>query len=116
MAQLKAFIEGRSPVTFVDLFAGAGGITSAPATVREEDKVTVYEAISDLDFIGNGEVCTHYGKPTRQPKYEGLLRRRKVDGEIHEDGMTFAEWSKVGRLNHPMTSKNNPKGRSTRRW
>ena len=27
MAQLDKFTEGRKPVTFVDLFAGAGGIS-----------------------------------------------------------------------------------------
>ncbi|MBQ8957025.1 MAG: DNA cytosine methyltransferase [Bacteroidales bacterium] len=92
--------QNRERVVFIGSRNDQTPITSVPATVREEDKVTVYEAISDLDFIGNGEVCTNYAKPTRQPKYDGLLRRRKVDGEINDDGMTFAEWSKVGRLNH----------------
>lgn len=27
MAEKKEFIEGKTPVTFVDLFAGAGGIS-----------------------------------------------------------------------------------------
>ena len=31
-------------------------ITDIPATVSKDEKVTVFEAISDLDFIGNGEI------------------------------------------------------------
>ena len=75
-------------------------IKSVPATVNKEDKVTVYEAISDLDFIGNGETLTQYAEPVSHPEYDGLIKHRKVDGEITEEGKTFAEWSREGRLNH----------------
>lgn len=92
--------QNRERVVFIGSRNDQEPIKSVPATVTEEDKVTVYEAISDLDFIGNGEVCTTYAKPAHHPKYDVLIRRRKVDGEITSDGMTFAEWSKIGRLNH----------------
>lgn len=92
--------QNRERVVFIGSRNDQEPIKSVPATVREEDKVTVYEAISDLDFIGNGEICTSYAKPIHQPKYDVLIRRRKVDGELTENGKTFAEWSKEGRLNH----------------
>lgn len=92
--------QNRERVVFIGSRNDQKPIKSVPATVNKEDKVTVYEAISDLDFIGNGEIRTEYGKPKPCPKYEVLIRHRKVDGEFAEDGKTFAEWSRIGRLNH----------------
>lgn len=92
--------QNRERVVFIGSRNDQKPIKSVPATVNKEDKVTVYEAISDLDFIGNGEIRTEYGKPKHCPKYEVLIRHRKVDGEFAENGKTFAEWSRIGRLNH----------------
>jgi DNA (cytosine-5)-methyltransferase 1 len=94
--------QNRERVVFIGSRNDQEPIKEIPATVKKEDRVTVYEAISDLDYIGNGEVCTSYGTPPTNPKYDGLIRKRKVDGEFAEDGeaKTFAEWSKAGRLSH----------------
>ena len=94
--------QNRERVVFIGSRKDQKPIKSIPATVSNEDRVTVYEAISDLDFIGNGEVCTTYGTPPKNPQYDGLIRRRKVDGPFAEDdeAKTFAEWSKAGRLSH----------------
>lgn len=94
--------QNRERVVFIGSRNDQNPIKEIPATVKKEDRVTVYEAISDLDFIGNGEVCTEYKTPPTNPKYDGLIRKRKVDGEYAEDGeaKTFAEWSKDGRLSH----------------
>ena len=92
--------QNRERVVFIGSRNDQRPVNSIPATVKQEEKVTVFEALSDLDFIGNGEVCTTYGMPERHPEYDGLIKRRKVDGEISEDGKTFAEWSKQGRLKH----------------
>lgn len=92
--------QNRERVVFIGSRNDQKPIKSVPSTVKTEDKVTVYEAISDLDFIGNGETRTEYAQPVLHPEYEGLIKHRKVDGEIAEDGMTFAEWSRVGRLSH----------------
>lgn len=92
--------QNRERVVFIGSRNDQEPIKSIPATVKEEEKVTVYEALADLVFIGNGEICTKYAKPNHHPKYDGLIRRRKVDGGLSEEGMTFAEWSRVGRLNH----------------
>ena len=90
--------QNRERVVFIGSRNDQEPIKEIPATVKKEDRVTVYEAISDLDYIGNGEVCTSYGTPPTNPKYDGLIRKRKVDGEFAEDGeaKTFAEWSKAG--------------------
>lgn len=94
--------QNRERVVFIGSRNDQKPIKEIPATVRQEDKVTVYEAIADLDFIGNGEVRTEYSTPEPHPEWEGLIRRRKVDGEISdkEQAHTFAEWSKTGRLSH----------------
>ena len=92
--------QKRERVVFIGSRNDQKPVKSIPATVKKEDRVTVYEAISDLDYIGNGEVCTSYGTPPANPKYDGLIRKRLVDGEFAEDGKTFAEWSKAGRLSH----------------
>lgn len=94
--------QNRERVVFIGSRNDQEPIKEIPATVKKEDRVTVYEAISDLDYIGNGEISTSYGTPPTNPKYDGLIRKRKVDGEFAEDGeaKTFAEWSKVGRLSH----------------
>ena len=94
--------QNRERVVFIGSRNDQKPIKEIPATVKKEDRVTVYEAISDLDYIGNGEVSTSYGTPPTNPKYDGLIRKRKVDGEYAEDGeaKTYAEWSKSGRLSH----------------
>ena len=100
--------QNRERVVFIGSRNDQKPITSIPATVKQEEKVTVYEALSDLDFIGNGEVCTTYATPEPHPEYDSLIKRRKVDGEITDDGKTFADWSKQGRLNHRFTFECQP--------
>ena len=94
--------QNRERVVFIGSRNDQKPIKTIPATVKKEDKVTVFEAISDLDFIGNGEVRTTYAEPEPHPELDGLIRHRKVDGEIcnEEDAKTFAEWSREGRLSH----------------
>lgn len=92
--------QNRERVVFIGSRYDQKPIKEIPPTVEKTDRVTVYEAISDLDFIGNGEVCTHYGTAPKHPQYDGLIRKRKVDGAFSEDEMTFAEWSRTGRLSH----------------
>ena len=97
--------QNRERVVFIGSRNDQSPIASIPATVKNEDKVTIYEAISDLDFIGNGETRTTYSAAPVHPEWDGLIRRRKVDGEIIEgnDSHTFAEWSRIGRLAHRFT-------------
>lgn len=94
--------QNRERVVFIGSRNDQKPIKGVPATVKKEEKVTVYEAISDLDFIGNGEVRTTYATPEPHPELDSLIKQRKVDGEISCDSQahTFAEWSKMGRLSH----------------
>ena len=94
--------QNRERVVFIGSRNDQKPIKEVPATVKPDEKVTVYEAIADLDFIGNGEVRTEYATPEPHPEWDGLVKRRKVDGEITDtdEAKTFAEWSKAGRLSH----------------
>ena len=92
--------QNRERVVFIGCRNDQKIIKSIPATVGKDEKVTVYEAIADLDFIGNGEIKNKYESPVSHPEYDSLLRRRKVDGEIINNGKTYAEWSREGRLGH----------------
>lgn len=97
--------QNRERVVFIGSRNEQKPIKEIPATVKKEDKVTVYEAIADLDFIGNGEVRTSYATPEPHPEWEELIKHRKVDGEITDEPQahTYAEWSKIGRLSHRFT-------------
>lgn len=95
--------QNRERVLFIGCRKDQDLIDAIPPTVSNEEKVTVYEAIHDLDFIANGSIETTYGSNYRIiPQYEPLLRRREVQGPI-SDGkgtMTYAAWSKEGRFGH----------------
>ncbi len=85
-------------------------IDDVPPTVTDEEKVTVYEAIHDLDFIGNGSMETSYGTRRVINECESLIRTREVQGHLSksDDAHTFAEWSKIGRFGHRFTFSREP--------
>ena len=74
---------------------------------RRYEKVTVFEALHDLDFIGNDEEATEYAEVDIEARFNGsskrmlsLLRKRTISGKIEEiAGITYSEWSRKGRLN-----------------
>lgn len=94
--------QNRERVLFIGCRKDQELIDAVPPTVSEEEKVTVYEAIHDLDFLGNGSIADTYGRQRIIPEYESLIRRREVQGHISEanDTHTFSEWSKIGRFGH----------------
>lgn len=94
--------QNRERVLFIGCRKDQELIDNIPATVSEEEKVTVYEAIHDLDFIGNGSMETSYGQRRIIPDYEPLIRTREVQGCLSSsnEAHTFAEWSKIGRFGH----------------
>lgn len=102
--------QNRERVVFIGSRNDQKPIKEIPATVRKEERVTIYEAISDLDFIGNGEVRTSYAATQPHTEWDGLIRSRKVDGEVskEKDAKTFAEWSREGRLSHRFTFDKQP--------
>lgn len=102
--------QSRDRVLFIGCRKDQQLITEIPYTVDEAQKVCIYEAIADLDFIGNGETRTEYNDDYhRIAEYEDRVCRREVSGRIHHEGeqvdgnvpqtATYAEWSKNGRLN-----------------
>lgn len=95
--------QNRERVVFIGCRNDQEVITEIPSTVKEEDKVKVYEAIWDLNMIGNGEVVNTYNTPTLINEYERTKRLRGVQGEPEKDGHLFSEWSRTGRLNHRFT-------------
>lgn len=92
--------QNRERVVYIGSRKDQKPIKSIPATVSEDQKVTVYEAINDLDFIGNGETKTEYEFVPEHPQYDGLVHNRTVDGSYDPQGKTYAAWSREGRLGH----------------
>ena len=102
--------QNRERVLFIGCRNDQKLITEIPATVSKDERVTVFEAISDLDFIGNGETRTEYGKVKKNKELDGLIRTRALTGalESDEEKHTFHEWSRMGRLGHRFTFECRP--------
>ena len=102
--------QNRERVLFIGCRNDQKLITEIPATVSKDEKVTVFEAISDLDFIGNGEMQTEYGKVKKNRELDWLVRPRALTGavESEEEKHTFYEWSRIGRLGHRFTFECKP--------
>lgn len=97
--------QNRERVLFIGCRNDQKLITDIPATVSQDERVTVYEAISDLDFIGNGETRTEYGEVKKNKRYDTLIRPRALTGALEsgEEMRPFYEWSRMGRLGHRFT-------------
>ena len=98
--------QNRERVLFIGCRKDQKYISEIPATVTEEEKVTIFEALYDLDFIGNNQEAHRYELIDISAQYNGtakkmakLLKKRRIDGKpISKGGKSFAEWSKKGRL------------------
>ena len=108
--------QNRERVLFIGCRKDQKLIKTIPSTVTEKEKVTVFEALYDLDFVGNDEEKFDYEKINLKTKYNGstqkmesLLKKRSADGKPEEkNGLTYAEWSKKGRLNSRFINAKNP--------
>ena len=108
--------QNRERVLFIGCRKDQKLIKEVPPTVSDKEKVTIFEALYDLDFVGNDEEKFNYEKVDLKAKYNGttermvsLVKKRTVDGKIDErKGMTYAEWSKRGRLNGRFANAKNP--------
>ena len=98
--------QNRERVLFIGCRKDQKYISEIPATVTEEEKVTIFEALYDLDFVGNNQEAHHYELVDISKQYNGtakkmakLLKKRNIDGKPNtKSGKSFAEWSKKGRL------------------
>ena len=95
--------QNRERVLFIGCRKDQQIIDEIPATVKEEEKVSIFEAISDLDFIKNGEERNEYEPLLPNNNYIHLLKKRQIDGQINSDGYLYYEWSRRGRLGHRFT-------------
>ena len=100
--------QNRERVVFIGCRNDQEVIKEIPATVSDDEKVKVYEALWDLDMIGNGETVTSYKKPKLNPKFEDTKIQRAIQGKPDEHGLLFSEWSKIGRLGHRFTFDKKP--------
>lgn len=100
--------QNRERVVFIGCRNDQEVIKEIPATISDSEKVNVYEALWDLDMIGNGETVTSYKKPKLNLKFEETKIQRAIQGEPDERGLLFSEWSRIGRLGHRFTLDNEP--------
>lgn len=108
--------QNRERVLFIGCRKDQKLIKEVPPTVSNGEKVTIFEALFDLDFVGNDEEKFNYEKVDLKAKYNGttekmlsLIKKRTLDGKIDDrKGMTYAEWSKKGRLNGRFINAKNP--------
>lgn len=108
--------QNRERVLFIGCRKDQKFISEIPATVKPEEKVTVFEALHDLDFIGNNQEAHHYELVDISQQFNGtakkmksLLKKRTIEGkESSKTGKTFAEWSKNGRLIERYKSHSKP--------
>jgi DNA (cytosine-5)-methyltransferase 1 len=108
--------QNRERVLFIGCRKDQKLITTIPPSVSENDKVTVFEALHDLDFLGNDEEKYNYEDVDVKAKFNGrsekmldLIRKRGIDGKIDgKNGLTYSEWSVKGRLNGRFVNKKDP--------
>lgn len=102
--------QNRERVLFIGCRKDQPLIDCIPATISEKDKVTVYEAISDLDFIENGEEKTEYENVAVDEKYSELLKHRKADSSISRGRCNkfYSDWCRKGRLEYRFNMERPP--------
>lgn len=101
--------QNRERVVYIGSRKDQKEIKAVAPTVEAKDRVTVYEAINDLDFIGNGQTLNEYRGARQDPELDKLVKTRKVDGSVDNDGgKTYAQWSRDGRLTTRFTFDKEP--------
>jgi len=108
--------QNRERVLFIGCRKDQKLISDIPPTVEKNQKVTIFEALYDLDFVGNDDEAHNYALINILKKYNGkankmqkLLRKRAINGKTDEkNGRTFSEWSKKGRLSNRYPFANQP--------
>lgn len=95
--------QNRERVVFIGCRRDQKLITDIPATVAPNERVTVYEALWDLDMINGGETVTEYKKADGIKAYDPLLIKRLCDGKPCGEGKLYSEWQREGHLSHRFT-------------
>lgn len=108
--------QNRERVLFIGCRKDQNLINNIPPTINENEKVNIFEALYDLDFVGNDDERFDYEKINLKARYNGstekmldLIKKRDINGKPNEkEGLTYAEWSKKGRLNSHFYNIKNP--------
>lgn len=102
--------QNRERVLFIGCRKDQDLIESIPATISTKDKVTVYEAIADIDIINNGEEKTEYEKVEINTSYSELMRHRKADSSISKGrgSALYSDWCRKGRLGFRFNMERTP--------
>lgn len=98
--------QNRERVLFIGCRKDQELIETIPPTVTADEKVTVFEALHDLDFIGNNQEAKYYETVNLKNTYNGkskvyskLLKKRSINGRKGEKGaLKYSEWCRKGRL------------------
>lgn len=105
--------QNRQRVIFVGCRKDQDLISSIPSLLSNAEKVTVAEAIGDLNYIGIGDHPVSYDEAFEKEfsnTAAGSIKRN-ANGTLNSNGLSFAEWSKRGRLDperFPGLQKNEP--------
>ncbi len=108
--------QNRERVLFIGCRKDQNLVKSVPPTLSEKEKVTIFEALYDLDFVENDEEKFNYEPIDLKSKYNAnskeytsLLKSRQVDGKVvANSGITYAEWSRRGRLSGRFSNAKSP--------
>ncbi len=98
--------QNRTRVVFIGCRNDQDIITNIPATVSENEKISVAEAIGDLNYIGIGQHVLDYDEEYYQcfktTDYGAICRTVTgvpAERANNEECHTYADWSRIGRLN-----------------
>jgi len=102
--------QNRERVLFIGCRKDQPLIDGIPATISEKDRVTVFEAIFDLDFIENGEEKIEYENVDVDEQYSRLLRHRKADSSVSRGrcNTLYSDWCRNGRLGFRFNMERTP--------
>ncbi|HEY3372388.1 MAG TPA: DNA cytosine methyltransferase [Prolixibacteraceae bacterium] len=97
--------QNRERVLFIGCRNDQKMIHDIPYSVDSHSKVSIGEALYDLDFINAGEKAINYNLKSK--RLNGFpIFNRMIDGKKNEkEGKTFYEWSKDGRLRSDLKIK-----------
>jgi len=100
--------QNRQRVVFIGCRNDQNLINCIPATVSDDEKVSTSEAIGDLNYINIPEQATDYNQafyeefsssPSGKIKRTMLGKKETTDAGRYGIMRTYAEWSRIGRLN-----------------
>lgn len=107
--------QNRERVLFIGCRKDQRLIKDIPPSVVQKEKVTVFEALYDLDFLSNDNESHSYQGVDLFEKNSGssntlrkLIKKRTAEGKLSKSGQSYAEWSRDGRLSERFSDAKPP--------